>query len=315
MFSVGSMLYGTNDIYKVNDTLLDVGHRYPTYRKPDMSQMLSCIKEDRLTIPNYESHIEFKIGDNVVVADWSNPDSIGTIRKIEKFEHDEEFIYIITSDSSGVELKIPYISIKNTRARIGYVRRITDSYENLKSGMKIKAQEKGISNFPMKDTNTIIGFLNDTGSESLVLLSNGCTLQPSIVREPFFEIIEENSQRWNELTSTKIEPRKIKFQAGDILTRDGLESISPTHVIAYHRQWKSPKLITVGDLKDASGYSMISISTFRGFSRFGFPSPRRTQYDLEMVPKIKGIPNMHNGYIEFQQGRLLFPYLEGRYDV
>ena len=314
VFSIGSLLYKSKpNLYRYNNRFVEINNdTYSNFSNPTRENILSCVKEDRITVSNISSDTELKIGDEIVVADWVNLDEMLKVRKIESFEVvDQNIVYINAIDRNQERSKIPYIDVFNTTISIGYVRRIIDNYDGLIAGMKIKVKEKGISNFPLKDTNMIVGFLNDTGDIPLVLCSNGCTLWPDVVKN-FFEIIPIDSPKWQELDVAPIEPNKIKAQAGDILvsyTSSRMEI--PTYVLAYHSSWLAPKLILIHHLKDPGGYSMHTFNGPSSYKKYGFPSPRYTQDQMKYKPRIYGIPNMCNTYFHLGNYEISFPVDRG----
>ncbi len=152
------------------------------------------IKDDKLKIESWDMDIEFSIGDKVVVANWKEPAEMLSVKRIDGFVEakDEGKISMMLSDKNGILSTHLYVDGKNGIVNVGSIRKITNQCGELSAGMKIIAEESGISMFPKKDCNIIIGFIYDTGGEPLVLCSNACTLWYSDVETKFKKITMKN---------------------------------------------------------------------------------------------------------------------------
>jgi len=192
---------------------------YRGMRRPSPGQIRDDImKEDSIFIPSFDLDIEFKIGDKVVVSDWVNPTNMLSVKTIQGFTIHELSgdVDIIMQDKQENIHTVRYIESSGV-VNIGKVRKITNEYEGLRAGTKIKARETGIAHFPKKDVNIIVGFLTDTGGpEPLVLCSNCCTLWYSDVMEKFSKTTMK-SKKWASLKHAPIDISKIKYQPGDII--------------------------------------------------------------------------------------------------
>jgi hypothetical protein len=246
------------DAYREIDSIFSIGREFIRITKPDRTtapegSVLEC--SDGITynnsfrcrkagfsyvrehiLSNDHTHmkfntfgetIDFKIGDKVVYADWDEPMNMLKVRQITSFVVDNESlnIKIILTDKSGNHTPIEYIKYDNshegTLVQTGKLRHITNAFQGIVAGSKIRAKEGYIPHFPKKDINIIIGFINDTGdyNNPLVLCSNCCTLWFSDLLEKF-DIIPMSDPKWKTLQHASIDISKIKPQPGDIVTCD-----------------------------------------------------------------------------------------------
>jgi len=179
----------------------------------------TLVKDDAFHLEASDLNLDFKIGDKVVVANWRDPLDMLTVKQIEGFVIDSNNgdIKFIMKDKNDKLYEHIYITHRNSCVKIGSVRKITNVYGDLSAGTKIVAREAGISMFPKKDTNIIIGFLYDTGGEEpLVLCSNACTLWYNDVLEKF-DHIPMSDKNWGSIAHTPINTSKMRFQAGDVI--------------------------------------------------------------------------------------------------
>lgn len=177
------------------------------------------VKDGKFSIAASDLDIEFSIGDKVVVANWQNPIDMLTVKQIQGFVEDRDNgdISFALSDKNGNLTNHPYVNGRKASIAVGSIRKITNTWKDLKAGMKITAKQAGISMFPKKDTYIIAGFLYDTGGpEPLVLCSNACTLWYSDVIEKF-DIIKMEDEEWKIKKHASINPSRLRYQAGDIL--------------------------------------------------------------------------------------------------
>ena len=203
-------------MYNVNVTMENVGGS-------DIKKLIK--KETMFQVDNHFGLIEFNIGDLVVIANWKDPLSVLNIKRIEGFKVEDkekmtELSFILV-DKSGTLSTEAFVS--NEVIRTGYIRKITTKFEDLSSGTKIVATKGTISNFPKKDTNIVIGIITD-GPNPLVLCSNGCTLWYQDVIDNF-KLIQMDSDEWKEKDHVQLDPKKIKFQAGDIVIPSYADSV------------------------------------------------------------------------------------------
>lgn len=192
-------------------------------KAPDTLKTL--VNGDRFFVEGADFDIEFKIGDKVVCANWDNPLDVLTVKMIQGFKIDErEYgrLSFILADREGKLSEQLYIDgSQNGLINVGKIRKVTNKIGRLSAGTKIKANVAGIPCFPKKDVNIIVAFIIDTGTEPLVLCSNGCTLWLKDVEEHFSKTTMK-SKKWPKMPHAPLDLTKIKFQAGDIIngTRD-----------------------------------------------------------------------------------------------
>lgn len=232
IFRVGRKLYGIR-----YDGGLDSKRAWATHdgiayntrynlSKPTISEIekyLLSSDGSSLSFESFDLNVEFKIGDKVVCADWTNPINMLIVKTITAFKIDKETFSLsfVLSDKDGQLTEVVYIknvgSDNDLNIHIGRIRKITNEFGPLTAGTKIISEKGYIPHFPKKDTNIIIGFITDTGGdEPLVLCSNCCTLWFNDVME-HFKHIPIKSKKWPTLLHAPIDITKIKFQAGDII--------------------------------------------------------------------------------------------------
>lgn len=255
------------------------------------------IKDDKFSVKSWNSNIEFKIGDKVVVSNWNDPNDMLTVKQIQGFvtnKNTGEISFTLIDNNNNI-YNYPYV--KNTSIiKIGEIRKITNIYNDLSAGMKITANTKGIPMFPKKDTNIIIGFLYDTGGpEPLVLCSNTCTLWYSDVIEKF-NIIKKDDVTWKRKKHAPINLSKIKYQAGDLIKYNN--DNSDTGFLVYKTQ--ETNVIRATHL-----YLYYSRTDFYSFDNHFiesvtfdcFPNPRMTTSQNIDFGKISAVPNFHGMFI------------------
>jgi len=202
------LLYKNKNIYLTNIT-----NDSELLLKDDIDYI---IKNNKFHLEGIDYDITFNIGDKVITSNWVDPMDVLNIKTIKKFEYDEKTnnVYFILNNNNGDIIKHLYIS--ENKINIGSIRKITNKFNELYIGMKIKAKETKISCFPKKDTNIIIAIIIDINTQPLVLCSNGCTLFYSDIINKF-ELIDVKSKRWNKLAIKPLNMTKIKYQPGDIV--------------------------------------------------------------------------------------------------
>jgi hypothetical protein len=271
---------------------------------PNYNDTMDVILKDKqhLFIESFDMNLSFKIGDKVVTSNWINPIEMLKVKTITGFKtKDNNLLNVLLVDQHGNETEHTYLyrGAYSFTVCIGTLRHIEKEYDGITSGTKIKANKTGIFNFPMKDTNIIIGFLTDTGGNiPLVLCSNGATIWGDDLKENF-NLITMSNKKWKSLKHMPIiNQRKFKFQPGDITT------------IPYNINKYIQNLLTVeylGDklvnqyLKDEnaifpnySGYFNTEVKI--AIDRIGFLNPRYSQKQLTEQKFINAYPNFHGMY-------------------
>ncbi|GAG50970.1 unnamed protein product, partial [marine sediment metagenome] len=180
--------------------------------------------------------------------------------------------------------------------KVGSVRKITNIFGDLAAGMKIVAAEPGISMFPKKDINIIVGFLYDTGGpEPLVLCSNACTLWYSDVVEKF-KVIPMSDEDWKEMQHAPINPSKMRFQAGDII--NGKRNYHARLGYMAYRP-RNSRTIRAQQTRYFQQFEE-SYAFDRAFTRDlifdSFPNPRLTGRQEEALGFVNAFPNFHGMY-------------------
>ena len=264
----------------------------------------------RLHIPGTMIDIDFKVGDPIMYANWDNPDDMMVISSVDKFEYDKEdktlYVYS-TSLNKNNNYKIPYVNLDIGRVNIGVIRKVESQCGLWKSGDKIKANSTGITNFPKKDTNTIIAFINDGATKyPLAVCSNLCTLWMNEETINKFDLISLKSTRWPKLDNAPIILEKIKWQHGDnfINKRDGaINNIKfltkrqgTKYAFEYHYTMNSASLEwgTNTTKSDLDAY----------YKRHGFIMPRIPVTNRWSATSKRGFPNMLGGFITSNSSRV-----------
>ena len=269
----------------------------------------SLLDDNTLKVAGWDLDIEFSIGDKVVLANWYDPIDMLTVKHIEGFAEDRTTgsIRVLLVDKNNKSTTYQYIDGRNAIINIGTMRKITNKWEDLSAGTKIKSRIAGFSMFPKKDCNIIIGFLYDTGGpEPLVLCSNACTLWYSDVVE-YFSKTPVSDPKWKDMVHAPINPGKMRVQSGDILNGKDLYGSSHGY-IAFKPQ--DSRTIRALQIQYFTSY-MESYGFDRSFSRDTifdcFPMPRLTSSQENMLGFVHAYPNFHGMYTK--TNRYVSPYL------
>lgn len=246
-------------------------------------------------LPSYDIDLNFKVGDKVVFVDWNIPEDMTVIREIIGISRDENDVIRITAQSSEGDIKtMDYADLSRARVYPGKIRKIVEEYNGLKAGTKLKANVAGISKFPKKDVNQIIGFITDTGTGvPLMLCSNRCTIWAHEDYLSKFSFLSPSSRLWSRV---QVAPPalRIAMQMGDL------------SLYSYSSRW-APYML----FKDPHGrirkYPTTHMSRYITSGtiypddkvlRWGLLTPRFTQRQLDRFQVKWVYPNMHGGYIE-----------------
>ena len=269
----------------------------------------SLLKDDTLTIAGWDLDLEFSVGDKVVLANWENPISMLTVKHIVGFAEDRSTgsIKVLLVDKNENSTTHEYIDGRNAIINIGTMRKITNKWEDLSAGTKITSRIAGMSMFPKKDCNMIIGFIYDTGGpEPLVLCSNACTLWYSDVMEHFDKVLV-NDAKWKDMKHAPINPRKMRVQTGDIINGNDLYGSSHGYIA-----FRPPDSRTIRALQIQYFTSYMESYGFdRSFSREtifdSIPNPRMTSSQENTLGFVNAYPNFHGMYTK--TNRYVSPYL------
>ena len=216
-FRIGRRLYTSSnkDVYLTDNSIL-VNRYYQLLSEFSFLRYDATIAKadilkdkDRIEIKSFGLNIQFKVGDKVIVIDWLDPVQMLKVHQIVGFSLDTKNVFYINLKHKDEERSVPYIDFEEGITYTGLVRKITNCYNEIKSGVKIKAKVSGILGFPMKDTNIIVGFITDTGGPPLVLCSNSYTLWAFDLDK--FEIIpRENPISWIASNNSKLTLTYVK---------------------------------------------------------------------------------------------------------
>jgi len=263
----------------------------------------SILSEDRkeINIPSFDIDINFKVGDEVVVADWDDPVEMLKIRTIKQFLVSDNKITVKTVDGQGNERRDEYIDFADGFIWTGKIRHIMREFAGIKSGDKIRAKTAGIYMFPKKDVNTVIGFLPDCGEGHypLMLCSNLCTQWASPSSLVNFDVYKITDPKWHKLKNAPIQLSKLKPQCGDTYIQD--RDHKRIFVAIYRRYHYNKLALTNVVNRWGYGYSNNMEPYYMdSMKRFGFLSPRYTLARIDMMRGYKkwGFSNLQNGFTE-----------------
>jgi hypothetical protein len=260
----------------------------------------------RLSIPGALVDIDFKVGDPIVYADWDEPDNMLYISVIDKFEVEENKLFVCsTTLNKKINFRIPIVNLIKFSINIGVIRKVESSCGEWKSGDKIKANSPGVTNFPKKDVNTIIAFINDGATKyPLALCSNLCTLWMKDDITSKFDIIPYNTARWRKVESVPYDVSKLKWQHGDNTVREGI--IDPTINFLARRngtQYGFEYHYITNRASIEWGSSITKTSLDNNYLRHGFLMPRISVSSLNLINR-KGYPNMLGGFTKDSEARI-----------
>jgi hypothetical protein len=271
---------------------------YSINQLPPHRYVKNLYNDDTFHIDGVDFDIDFKIGDKVVVANWEDPLSVLSVKTIRGFKQEGDTLDFILEDKNGNLSTQQYIN-QNSLIHVGKIRKVTNKWDRLSVGTKIIANEAGIPNFPKKDVNIIVAFVIDTGTEPLVLCSNGCTLWYSDVVEKFTKV-KMKSKRWEQLQHVPLDLSKIKFQAGDVV--NGLSDFKePSGFLLYDpAPTRSLKAIALDQMIHGNDiYSYTMDKYFINDIIFdGIPSPRVASTKVEEGDIVRGYLNIHSYQVE-----------------
>jgi hypothetical protein len=280
------------------------------HSRPKLDKIPELIKNDKtFSVDTPFGYERFDIGDLVVAANWKDPLSVLNIKRIEGFKYENSEsgrqIYFILMDKNG-KLSQELV-VFNEVFRAGYIRKIVTKYEDLESGTKIICDSAGFSNFPKKDINIVIGIIVD-GPEPMVLCSNGCTLWYRDVIESFTQI-PMGTDEWNEKQHVPLDPKKIKFQAGDIVLPAYAESGKEMgYLMVQNRESRTLKYIPLAVYTTDQRHGVYSADkSFQDECVLdSIPNPRITKAQQDKDGYIPGYFNFQGGVVTADDSHLLF---------
>lgn len=267
----------------------------------------NCFSDNEIHIKGLDIDIDLKVGDKVIMTDWQNPAEMLKVKTISSFEYTDSEVYVEAINSEGIKAKVRYIGNNNTYIRFDIIRKVCDNWNDVLAGSKIRSKFSGISNFPKKDINSIIGFIYDTGEDDvLVLCSNCCTLWFSDLINNF-EIIPKSSSKWEKLVCSPINISKIKVQDGDIVEVSNQYNNSS---ILYLLSSKSFSLnLYTSSIRDMCKYVDYYFSFKKNQANFNFIgilNPRFTQKQISCFDLKTGDINFLGSFTENKNSILGF---------
>ncbi len=329
-FRVLNKLYQNNnkDIYMINDCIICEERKYtggttPTYNSELAVQDLLAVDGKKLSIPSYDTTIEFSIGDDVVIADWTSIYNMVTPRKVHSFVYDDQCLFILTIDpETGVLRKDKYIDFKQNMVYVGSIRKIDLNVKNLENGNIIVAKNPRIPYFLKKDVNKIIGLITDTVSHPpMVLCSNGLTIWGDEMDQ--FEIYPKRHRMYKRLLnklSPAVDVNEIKEQLGDLyITKDEKNKIetiyfSKTTAADFgHRSYSY--FINIAYPMEKNSYTARNTLNIHnkpeafakyGLKRYGFCRPRYSERRKATEATTYAYPNLLGGYIKSMKNFVLY---------
>lgn len=255
----------------------------------------TLIEDDRFFLEGSDFDTEFNIGDRVVCANWENPLDVLTVKTIQGFKIDGTRygkLSFILADKDGNLSEQLYIDGRSGVVQTGKIRKVTNKIDRLAVGTKIRSNVAGIPCFPKKDVNIIVAFIIDTGTEPLVLCSNGCTLWLSTVLENF-KRTTMRSKMWPKMQHAPLDLSKIRFQAGDIIngTRDYKNNYG---YILYDQTTRSMKALPLEKYHMVPESYTLDEYMERECRLDCIPAPRITHSKIDEIGTTKGSYNIHS---------------------
>jgi hypothetical protein len=275
------------------------------------------LKDNELRIPAHDIDISFDIGDKVVIADYSQTAKfITTVRTITGFRFDEhDVLFVDTVDDDNNIVSVPYIIPSNsngnreiyhrlTKIRAGIIRKIHKT-EDLK-GIKVRSKMAGIPMFKKKDVYETIGVIADTGTESIILCSNGHTIWNVNKVLENYEFVNKKSKLYDKWQIADNNKRPdMKVQQGDLL--DGYAPDVTTEEIGNYRDelrfftclrglpMRSKCVSYTSSLFYNSGYK-VDLKYHKHARYQTIPMPRVTPKSVFAPAPILAVPNFHGWF-------------------
>lgn len=309
------LIKNNNEILRLKDR--GRSGRIEEFYKEKVNKFLSN-RNNTFTINLIDGIDIFNVGEKIILFDWTNPQNLIKPKIIHSFFEDDSCVDVFlkeensNSTDTATMISIRLVNKNNNKYSNGVIRKIFESHENVLRNSVIKAKEGGISNFPKKDLNKIIGFIMDAGNEPLVLCSNCCTLWYSDLIEQF-DIFSPGEMDNRNITPINLD--KIKTQDGDLFTYHELVLRNPIYLIYESIYSYVSQTLSVISISNINSYfnEVRKSSTFeRDYIRHGLILPRLKKTELLRRAKIKGMPNFKGCIYETTQSRLAFRKNEKR---
>ncbi len=263
----------------------------------------SLDKPTEVNIKSYDIDLNFKIGDHIIAATWKEPKYMIEPQTITGFDIKDDILHFIVKESGGSSHNVPYIDFNTGFVNICGIRKIsTDEYGGITPGSKIRCKISGIIHFPKKDINTVVGFINDTGTNHpLMLCSNGLTLWAHPDMLSLFEVYKEGSKQWKSFINAPVCLDNAKYQSGDIFYWN--DNPLALFIVGYQGDLKKMRLFQLND-----GYGLGWSDTFdtdfinKNFTRIGILTPRYSLADYGSLVIKHGFPNLLGGLVQSNFG-------------
>lgn len=257
------------------------------YRKAEYADFLSSIK-DEIYIPGFDFDINYKINDEVIYIDWTNPNGMFEIKRIHSFSFNSEqnvFNFNLINDLGNIQ-SVPFITLRDNDAIIesGKIRKVCRELNNVTVGTKVIANLSGITDFPKKNCNEIKAFVIDC-DPPLILFSNYRTLPVNSLEN--FNLYSKNHSKYSKLIVCE-DNSKIKIQDRDMV-KDG------TITCMVSRSGGKYRLSVIDPTTNYRYRTMPSNVDLR--NRYGLLLPRHSDVILNTLPTKCGSPGSRSNII------------------
>lgn len=251
-------------------------------------------KKETVAFPSYERDLVYTTGDHVICIDWRKPEEMLKIRTITGFNIENDS-FIIELKCGDEITKVPFINLETGIGRFEKIRKVCSEINNLKVGMRVKAKEKNICDFPRTAVNEIKAFVIDIG-QPLVLFSNYRTLLLKDVNEENFNIILPETKEYQKTKLANPNKMKIKLQEGDTFLEEDYERILMFVYVSNRpskRYWiKFKNEPTNSSLYIQDYRPSWQESMFAQHHQVGLLLPRFTPAQIKHMKNRKGIPTI-----------------------
>jgi len=280
-------------------------------RTSTLMDKLQVQERKELFVPSFDLNLYFKVGDRVLVSNWSSDLHMKPRTIIDVDIQNDWVVFLVHEDTTGDIQSIRYMNTCNGFIKMGSVRQYADEYAGLKVGMKVRCRVAGIPNFPKKDVHEIVGFITDTVGPPLVLFSNYHTHWLPRVFE-WFEIYEKGTVSYNKYLTEAPNLNRIRPQVGDMFVNYG------THIMVTYTNGRAERygeLDMMEHLSRGRPYNIganfndyMKISHYRlGYLNPRYPRSMMNEFELKNV-----WPDYHGGYTEMKMGRI---YMKADWEV
>ena len=245
--------------------------------------------------------MEYKVGEEVVFADWEYAESMDHIFKITEFNENGNYLEVklVNADVPKAEpFTYRFINLKTGHIDFGTMRHVIRSLNGLNRGDILKANEARISGFPKKDYNKVLGFIKSTvtASEHMVLMSNKTTIFESDLSK--FTVTKPTDKKYSKITVQTTPPAKI--QEGDLVKVygdkkpvDRVGEISVVTRVKSRSGRSSENRIWVSENLNSD---KVYETRYLNYRRHGFLSPRKTNEAIDRYDASIGFTDYLGGH-------------------